>query len=105
MLSTAYASNQAIATGQSPEEARMLAHLDHCLQQGCLICIEHADTVRPRHSSWERWNTPSRYCGDLEALYEAIESCRQAHADHHIRLNIEDMTWRSTLSLVVYRPH
>lgn len=105
MHSTAQASNQASATGQSPEETRMLAHLDHCLQQGCLICIEHADTVRPRHACWERWDEPSRYCGDLDALYGSIERCRRTHADHHIRLNIEDITWHSKLSLIVYRPH
>ncbi len=105
MQSTARVSDQVSATGCSPEETSMLQHLDYCLQQGCFICIEHADMVHPRQISWVRWEQPSRYRGDLNAIYDAIESCRSAHADHHIRLSIEDITWHSRLSLVVYRPH
>ncbi|MBK1723053.1 ribulose bisphosphate carboxylase small subunit [Thiocystis violacea] len=88
-----------------PGEAAILDRLSHCIQKGCFICIEHASAVQPRLTFWERWGKASCFDGDLGGLYASIEGCKQVHADHHIRLNVENIAWRSRLSLVVHRPH
>jgi ribulose-bisphosphate carboxylase small chain len=47
-----------------------------------------------------------RYCynGDVQGIYTEIDRCRTTHADHHIRLNIEDYSCYSRFSFVVHSP-
>ncbi|MEJ2576605.1 MAG: ribulose bisphosphate carboxylase small subunit [Gammaproteobacteria bacterium] len=91
-------------TTQPSAERRMYVQLGECLRKGCVVCIEHAPAVRPRYTRWEAWARPDCYDGDLNGLYSEIERCRQCHADHFIRLQVEDLGWHSRLSLVVHRP-
>jgi len=92
-------------TDAFPEDAAILDRLSHCIQKGCFVCIEHASSVQPRLTFWERWGKTRCFNGDISDLYASIEACKHVHADHHIRLNVENITWRSRLSLVVHRPH
>ena len=88
-----------------PAESRMLSRLEHCLHRGCIIAIEHAEQIQAGYTAWQPWEPPSCYDGDMTAVHGAIARCRQAHCDHHIRLSIEDLSYRSRLALMVHRPH
>jgi ribulose-bisphosphate carboxylase small chain len=83
---------------------RVLGNIGHCLRRGCVICIEHAPDMAPRFTSWELWGRPSCYNGDEQGIHTEIDRCRTTHADHHIRLNIEDHSCCSRFSLVVHSP-
>jgi ribulose-bisphosphate carboxylase small chain len=88
---------------QSPAD-RVLGQIEYCLRQGCVICIEHTPMMTPRYSPWEIWGTPCCYNGNVQPIYSEIDCCRSVHADHHIRLNIEDHSCRSRFSFVVHSP-
>jgi ribulose-bisphosphate carboxylase small chain len=83
---------------------RVLRQIGSCLRQGCVICIEHTSTLRPRWSPWEIWGKPCCYNGNAQQIYSEIDHCREVHADHHIRLNIEDYSCHSRFSFVVHSP-
>ena len=83
---------------------RVLKQIAYCLRQGCVICIEHTPTIRPRWFPWEIWGKFCCYNGNVQQIYGEIDRCRAAHSDHHIRLNIEDYSFRSRFSFVVYSP-
>jgi len=82
----------------------MPPRLGECIRKGCFVCIEHTPRVRPGYTRWELWGQPSCYNGDAMALEREIETCKAAHADHHIRLNVEDFGFHSRMSLFVHRP-
>lgn len=88
----------------SPIPAWMPPRLGDCIRKGCFVCIEHADAIKHRYTNWQLWGTPSCYNGDTQALDNEIETCKSAHADHYIRLNIEDFGSHSRMSLVVHHP-
>ncbi|NEX23019.1 ribulose bisphosphate carboxylase small subunit [Thiorhodococcus mannitoliphagus] len=92
-------------SGAPSTEAAILDRLSHCIDRSCVICVEHAASMQPRLTHWQTWEKPQCFNGDLGSIYASIEDCRRKHADHHIRLSVENMTWRSRLSLAVYRPH
>jgi ribulose bisphosphate carboxylase small subunit len=54
-----------------------------------VLCIEHAGQRRPRYTRWELWGTPFCYVGSLQPIADQIRACREAHADHDIRLQVE----------------
>jgi ribulose-bisphosphate carboxylase small chain len=60
--------------------------------------------MAPRFAPWEVWGKPSCYSGDENQIYLELDNCLKAHHDHHIRLNIEDISCRSRFSLVVHSP-
>lgn len=105
MQALAQTTNRTLANRPFPAEERILMQLGQCLDQGCFVWIEHAAAIAPRFSAWRLWEQPSCYNGNLDAVYDSIESCRRAHADHHIRLNVENVGWHSKLSVTVHRPH
>ncbi|EXJ15176.1 ribulose bisphosphate carboxylase small subunit, partial [Imhoffiella purpurea] len=82
----------------------MLSQIEYCLQQDCVVCIEHAATMTPRWSPWETWRKPCYYDGDIHRVYSEIDRCRDRHADHYIRLNIEGHSCHSRFSFVVHTP-
>ena len=88
---------------QSPAK-RILVQIGHCLRRGCVICIEHAPAIAPRVTPWEVWGRRYCYNGDVQGIYTEIDRCRTTHADHHIRLNIEDYSCDSRFSFVVHSP-
>jgi len=88
---------------QSPAK-RMLGQIGGCLRRGCVICIEHVPVMAPRFTPWEVWGRPSCYNGDVQGIYTEIDRCRTTHADHHIRLNIEDHSCYSRFLFVVHSP-
>ncbi|MGR8919630.1 MAG: ribulose bisphosphate carboxylase small subunit [Gammaproteobacteria bacterium] len=90
--------------GAQSDTDRVLGQIGHCLRRGCVICIEHAPALAPRHTSWELWERPSCYNGDVERIYREFDRCRTTHADHHIRLNIEDHNCYSRFVYVVHSP-
>lgn len=93
------------ATGeQAATPERALMQIGQCLRKGCVICIEHTPTMGPRYSPWEVWGKPSCYNGDEQKIHAAIDNCRNQHADHHIRLNIEDFSFRSRFTVTVHDP-
>ena len=105
MYQTIHASAQSHPSMSSAAEAAILDRISNCIQRGCFVCIEHAEAVKPHLTRWKAWRKPSCFEGDLGALYDSLEDCRRAHQDHHIRLSVENLSWRSRLSVVVHRPH
>ena len=83
---------------------RLLPKIAYCLRRGCVICIEHTPFMTPRWSPWITWGEPCCYNGDVQQVYGEIDRCRESHADHHIRLNIEDHSSHSRFSFVVHSP-
>jgi ribulose-bisphosphate carboxylase small chain len=83
---------------------RAPGQIGQCLRRGCVICIEHTPTIAPRFTPWELWGRPCCYDGNEQGIYTEIDRCRTVHADHHIRLNIEDYSCSSRFSLVVHSP-
>lgn len=83
---------------------RALDQIGSCLRRGCVICIEHTPVVAPRFTRWQLWGERCCFDGDPQQLYREIDRCRATHADHQIRLNIEDYSWRSRFSVVVHSP-
>jgi len=78
--------------------------LGECIRKGCFVCIEHAPAVKPGYTRWELWGQPSCYNGDAIVLDREVEACKAAHADHNIRLSVEDVGSHSRMSLFVHRP-
>ncbi len=105
MQATAQAAEGVIAGQILGAEERMFRQLGRCLHPGCVVCIEHTAAVRPGYTPWELWGGPSCYGGDFESVCDSIERCRRAHADHHIRLSIQDLGCHSRLSFAVHRPN
>jgi ribulose-bisphosphate carboxylase small chain len=91
-------------TSAEAKREQVLHQIGHCLRQGCVICIQHARELSPHYTKWEVWGTPRCYSGDPQRLYGEIDRCRVEHADHHIRLDIEDYSCHSRFSFVVHRP-
>lgn len=87
-----------------PAPRRVLTQIEHCLRQGCVLCIEHSELMGPRFSPWEIWGTPACYNGDVGQVVQEIENCRTRHHDHFIRLNIEDYSCHARFSFVVHAP-
>lgn len=99
MQSTEQAHQESEETNQRD---RVLGQIGHCLRQGCVICIEHTSAVAPRFTPWQVWGTPSCYNGNPDMVFGEIDRCRSNHKDHHIRLNVEDYSFRSRFSFVVH---
>lgn len=97
-------SADAVQTGGEDSQGRLLGQIGHCLRKGCVICIQHAADLSPRFTKWEIWGTPRCYGGDPQRLYNDIDRCRTQHADHHIRLEIEDHYFHSRMSFFVHQP-
>lgn len=95
--------DSAFTTGDDYRD-RVLWQIGHCLRKGCVICIQHAEQMSPRYTKWQVWGTPRCYGGDPQRLYNDIDRCREAHADHHIRLDVEDYSFHSRFSFVVHQP-
>ncbi len=91
-------------TGEETRD-RVLGQIGHCLRKGCVICIQHAEQISPRYTNWRIWGIPRCYGGDPQRLYDDIDRCREEHAEHHIRLDIEDYSFHSRFSFVVHQPH
>ena len=83
---------------------RMLEQIAHCLRLGCVIRIEHTPIMSPRFSPWEIWGTPACYNGDMQQLQDELEQCCVQHAQHFVRLNIEDYSCHSRFSFVIQEP-
>lgn len=83
---------------------RVLGKIGQCLRSGCVICIEHTPAMAPRFTPWKVWGKSCCYNGDVNQIYGELDRCRETHADHHIRLNIEDYSCHSRFSFVVHSP-
>lgn len=88
----------------SDAQDRVLSQISHCLRQGCVICLEHAEQITPRFTKWQVWGTPRCYGGDPQRLFDDIDSCRKACADQYIRLQVEDYSFHSRFSFMVHQP-
>ena len=97
------AANDLKPASESPA-ARVLTQIEYCLRQKCVICIEHTPCFSPSWSSWRIWGKPDYYNGNANHLYSEIDHCRVEHADHYIRLNIEDPSCHCRFSFVVHSP-
>lgn len=96
--------DQAESSAQESPEDRALGQIGRCLRQGCVICIEHTPNMAPRFTPWQLWGQRCCYNGDDSVIRTEIANCRQAHADHHIRLNVEDYGFHSRFTVTVYNP-
>lgn len=94
----------AVADNHAANRDRVLSQIGHCLRQGCVICIQHAEQLSPRFTKWEVWGASRCYGGNPQRLYSDLDRCREQHSDHHIRLNIEDYHFHSRFSFMIHSP-
>jgi ribulose-bisphosphate carboxylase small chain len=87
-----------------PLDGELVKNLGHCLRKGCVLCIEHAEQPRPRYTRWEMWGAPLCYVDSLQPVADEIKACREAHADHDIRLQVEGNMGQVRMVFMVHRP-
>jgi ribulose-bisphosphate carboxylase small chain len=78
--------------------------IEKCLRKGCVIRIQHTPSMAPRFTPWQEWCQSCFYDGDPQKVFNAIEQCRWAHYNHHIRLMMEDYSCHSSFTFVVHNP-
>jgi ribulose-bisphosphate carboxylase small chain len=89
------------------DEDQVRAQVRYCLERGWPVAIEHTDDPHPRNVYWEMWGLPLFGLEDPAGVMQEIAGCRQAFADHYIRVNGYDRRLgRQTigLSFIVNRP-
>ncbi len=91
------------ATAQSSENC-WFEQVGKCLHKNCIVGIEHAVPISPNYTTWQSFGKQHCYRDDPTPIYREIERCRATHADHPIRLNIEDMGGYSRAAFIVHRP-
>lgn len=97
-------SSDTVPSREEDNRDRVLSQIGHCLRKGCVICIQHAEQVSPRYTKWQVWGIPRCYGGDPKRLYDDIDRCCGEHAQHYVRLDIEDHSFHSRFSFVVHQP-
>jgi ribulose-bisphosphate carboxylase small chain len=92
------------ATRADAATQHILSKIEKCLRQGCVIRIQHTPAMAPRFTRWQEWEQACCYNGDTNQVFDAIERCREAHWDHHVRLVMEDYSCHSRFAFVVHNP-
>jgi ribulose-bisphosphate carboxylase small chain len=88
-------------------DTEIRAQIDYALQSGWAIGIEYTDDPHPRNFYWEMWGNPMFDLRNAAEAMSALRACREAHANHYIRVNAFDSTrgFETTrLSFIVNRP-
>ncbi|HEX5466671.1 MAG TPA: ribulose bisphosphate carboxylase small subunit [Candidatus Limnocylindrales bacterium] len=62
------------------------AQVDHCLEQGWVLSIEHTDDPHPRNTYWEMAGLPLFDLHDAAGVMEELEAARRDLPERYIRL-------------------
>ncbi|MGH2467459.1 MAG: ribulose bisphosphate carboxylase small subunit [Candidatus Limnocylindrales bacterium] len=83
------------------------AQVDHCLERGWAISIEHTDDPHPRNTYWEMDGLPMFDLHDAVGVMGELDAARRLHPDRYIRLVAFDSTRgveSIRLAFIVQRP-
>lgn len=83
------------------------AQVDHCLEQGWAISIEHTDDPHPRNTYWEMDGLPMFDLHDAAGVMGELDAARRLLPDRYIRLVAFDSTRgveSIRLAFIVQRP-
>lgn len=87
--------------------AQVAAQVQHCLDRGWAVSVEHTDDPHPRNTYWEMWGAPMFDLADAAGVTGEIEACKAANPAAYVRVNAFDSTrgWETVrLSFIVQRP-
>jgi len=88
-------------------DQQIRAQVEHCLDHGWAISIEHTDDPHPRNTYWEMFGQPTFELRDAAGVMLELADARATFADRYIRLNAFDSTRgveSLRLSFIVNRP-
>lgn len=81
------------------------AQVDHILERGLTVAVEHSPRVNPRDHYWTLWKLPLFDIVEPSAVHEAIDQCVRAHPDEYVRVNgYDSLRQGQVTSFVVHRP-
>jgi ribulose-bisphosphate carboxylase small chain len=89
----------------SDEEIK--AQVQYCLDNDWPVSVEYTDDPHPRNVYWEMWGLPMFDVKDAVAVMAEVTACRQAFANHYIRVTGYDRSLgrqTTALSFIVNRP-
>jgi ribulose-bisphosphate carboxylase small chain len=88
-------------------DQQIRSQVDHCLDQGWAMSIEHTDDPHPRNTYWEMFGPPMFDLRDGAGVMLELDRARHELPDRYIRLNAFDATRgveSVRLSFIVNRP-
>jgi ribulose-bisphosphate carboxylase small chain len=81
------------------------AQVDHILERGLTVAVEHSPRVNPRDHYWALWKLPLFDIDDPTIVHTAIDDCVRAHPDEFVRVNgYDSLRQGQVASFVVHRP-
>ncbi len=80
-----------------------LEWINHCVRKNCIIRIEHTDHVAQR-TTWHSCCDAFMHDGNTARVIHQLRECVNCHADHHIRLTIEDISCGSRIVFPIHSP-
>jgi ribulose-bisphosphate carboxylase small chain len=86
-----------------PDE--LAAQLDHIVERGLVVAIEHTDRPGPYEHYWQLWKLPLFGGTDRLAVERQLAECRQANPAAYVKVNGYDPRRQGqVVSFVAYRP-
>ena len=88
-------------------DAEITAQIEYGLAKGYAWSVEYSDDPHPRNTYWEMYGMPMFDLRDAAGVLQELNRCRQAFADHYIRLMAFDSTRgieSIAMSFIVNRP-
>jgi ribulose-bisphosphate carboxylase small chain len=79
----------------------------YAIDNGWALSIEFTDDPHPRNVYWEMWGLPMFDLADAAGVVYEINRCRQAYANHYIRVSAYDARkgrQTTALQFIVNRP-
>ncbi|MFZ1992508.1 MAG: ribulose bisphosphate carboxylase small subunit [Solirubrobacteraceae bacterium] len=88
---------------------QIASQIRYALDKGWSMSVEYTDDAHPRNSYWEMWGQPyfDLEPEDYEVVLREVRACREAHADHYVKLIAYDARrgrQTTALSFIVNRP-
>lgn len=71
-------------------DEQIAAQLRYALAHGWMIQIEYTDDPAPHNNFWERFGIPMFDANDASLILAEINNCRQAFAQHYVRVTAFD---------------
>ena len=97
-------SNDLIESNDLHDSYEALSKISHCINKGCVICIEHCPEYSRNCAIWQEWNNPSCYNGDQNQLINELGKCCDTNPNDFVRLNVSDNRTYSKFILMVQSP-
>jgi ribulose-bisphosphate carboxylase small chain len=88
-------------------DAQIRAQVEHCLEHGWAVSVEHTDDPHPRNTYWEMFGLPMFDIHDAAGVMAEIDAARATFPRHYVRVMAFDSTRgveSVRLSFIVNRP-